>query len=159
MAKDADWRTSAQRNRYQGVKKFGQTIKLEDLADYLKGECDVITTQMEQVLKESAEELKEKIKDDSPENTGEYKLGWIVSKQSYAANYNANRTYASTHHALTVNFVVRNKWKPSLTHLLEHGHDNPLIGNRTDGIPHIDDNADAAIRKCGDEIERLMKKG
>lgn len=159
MAKDADWRTSAQRNRYQGVKKFGQTIKLEDLADYLQSECDAITVQMEQVLKESAEELKEKIKEDSPKDSGRYRLGWIVSKQSYASDYHANRAYASTHHALTVNYVVRNRWCPTLTHLLENGHDNPLTGKRTEGIPHIKDNADKAIRKCGDKIDNELKKG
>jgi hypothetical protein len=139
MAKDADFRSSATRNRYTGVSQ----IKLEDLADYLQGECDAITADMENLLKESAHELRDKIEQDSPEKHGDYKAGWTVTKRQSAGE---------------VTFVVRNATKYQLTHLLEHGHDNPLVGERTEGIPHINNNADVAIRKCGDDIDRLMKK-
>ena len=118
-------------------------LKLEDLADYLQGECEAITKDMEKTLKESAEELKEKIKADSPVDSGRYKEGWIVTKQQSAGE---------------VNFIVRNKTSYQLTHLLEHGHENPLTGKRTEGIPHINNNADAAIRKCGDKINSDMRK-
>ena len=140
MAKDADFRTSASRNRYKG----SATLTLDNLADYLQSECDAITRDMEKVLKESADELKEKIISDSPVDEGEYKEGWIVSKRQKPGE---------------VEYVVRNKTKYQLTHLLEHGHDNPLTGKRTEGIPHINDNADKAIRKCGDKIDNELKKG
>lgn len=119
-------------------------LKLENLADYLQGECEAITKQMEQELKESAEELKEQIKADSPIDTERYREGWTVTKQQSPGN---------------VSYIVRNKTSYQLTHLLEDGHDNPLTGKRTEGIPHIKDNADKAIRKCGDKIDNELKKG
>lgn len=143
MAKDADFRTSATRNRYTGVSQ----IKLDDLADYLQGECDAITADMENLLKESAHELRDKIEQDSPEKHGDYKAGWTVTKRQSAGE---------------VTFVVRNATKYQLTHLLEHGHDlldsDGVKYGEVAGIPHINNNADVAIRKCGDDIDRLMKK-
>ena len=118
-------------------------LTLESLSDYLQSQCDVISKDMEKIMKESAEELKDQIMKDSPVDTGEYKEGWIVTKSQKPGE---------------VEFVVRNKSKYQLTHLLEHGHDNPLTGNRTEGIPHINNNADAAIRKCSNEIDREMRK-
>ncbi|MBR1751906.1 MAG: HK97 gp10 family phage protein [Ruminococcus sp.] len=139
MASDADFRSSASRNRYKGVK----SLSLEDLADYLQNECDIITKDTEKLLKDSADELKEKIKEDSPYETGEYMEGWVISKRQKPGE---------------VEYIVRNKDKYQLTHLLEHGHDNPLTGNRVNGIPHINKNADDAIRKCGDRIDADTRK-
>ena len=139
MARGYDARSSAQRSRYKGA----STLKLEDLADYLQGETDAITADMEALLKESADELKDQIKKDSPVDSGEYAEGWIVTKRQKPGE---------------VEYVVRNKTKYQLTHLLEHGHDNPLTGDRVPGIPHINDNADSAIRECGDNIDKMMKK-
>ena len=139
MARGYDDRSSESRNRYKGA----STLKLEDLADYLQSECDVLTADMEALLKASADDLKEKIMADSPKDTGAYALGWVVTKRQKPGD---------------VEFVVRNKTKYQLTHLLEHGHDNPLTGDRTPGIPHINDNADHSIRECGDNIDKMMKK-
>lgn len=119
-------------------------LSLENLSDYLQSECEAITKDIESELKESAEALKETIKEQSPVRSERYKEGWTVTKQQSAGN---------------VSFVVRNKTSYQLTHLLEHGHDNPLTGERTEGIPHINDNADKAVRKCGDSIDKIIRKG
>lgn len=143
MARGYDDRSSATRNRYKGA----STLKLEDLADYLQGECGIITSDVEELLEKNANTLADKIEADSPKDTGEYSSGWIVTERQKPGK---------------VEFVVRNIRKYRLTHLLEKGHDlkdkNGVKYGEVPPKPHINDNADQAIRECSDGIDKILKK-
>lgn len=71
---------------------------------------------MEEVLKETAQEASEKLKQTSPENSGAYAKGWTVSKQGGS-------------------YIVHNKDHYQLTHLLENGHDVVVNGKK---VGHVE---------------------
>lgn len=84
-------------------------IQMADVLDgYEKELDDIVNVTMREVAKETAKKLKET----SPKSAGggEYADGWTVKNEA------ADKTY-----------IVYNKDKPSLTHLLENGH---LIRNQ-----------------------------
>ena len=80
-----------------------------------------VKTAVDNVLGDVAKETVGKVKEKSPVRTGAYKRGWTVTKEKTATN---------------TRFIVRNKTKYMLTHLLEKGHAN-RGGGFTEGTPHI----------------------
>lgn len=86
------------------------------------------------ITKEAVKELKSK----TPfERTGEYKKGWARKKQGDS-------------------YVIYNKNKPQLTHLLEHGHVN-RDGSRTPGKAHIRPVEEAIVIEYQKRIEKAIK--
>ena len=79
----------------------------------------------------------------SPRKTGRYARGWRVEDDSGAEGPCA---------------VVRQAAKPSLTHLLENGHERfeggRPTGSRTPAIPHIGPAAERAAAKLVRELKR-----
>ena len=95
--------------------------------------------------KKHAQKLKNKIRKDSPEKTGDYKKGWTVEKTMETEfNYSV---------------VVRNKKEPTLPHLLENGHVIKVrkghkgryyieeTGKKVSGKAHILSNAEQEIEE------------
>lgn len=91
----------------------------EVLAQYTKD----IDSRMDKVLKTTAKEAKEKLRDNSPSNTGDYEKGWSVKQEKGK-------------------YIVHNKTNYQLTHLLENGHDVVAYGQKVghaSAHPHIKD--------------------
>lgn len=96
------------------------SVQLNDiLQDYSK---EVIETANECSLK-VANEGAERLKETSPHRTGKYAKGWTVKEE--------NKSFFGS-----VTYVICNKAKPYLTHLLENGHAN-RNGGRTEAREHI----------------------
>lgn len=104
------------------------------LDGYVKGADKII----EQSAKEAADICTNQLKNTSPRGKGR--------KKHYAAGW----TVKSLSEGRLVSFVVYNKSKPQLTHLLENGH---VIRNkkgtygRTSPIKHIEPAEEAAVQK------------
>jgi hypothetical protein len=109
------------------------------IAESLQEFSDEKTKEIKSILTDKSKELAENIKKDSPKKSGEYSKGWTATKQ-YEDNLN-------------ISYVVHNKNKPQITHLLENGHMN-RDGSRTESIPHIEPNC----QKIESEIDESIAK-
>ena len=128
------------------MKDLDFTGQLHNIVDDYFSE---ITYGVNQVCKRKSKELAEKISQDSPKKSGEYKKGW---KSTLKEKNGSDETY-----------TVYQKAKPSLTHLLEYGHistdgkrvfkGGAVVGKK----PHIDKNADTIINETYSEIEEAIK--
>lgn len=83
---------------------------------------DLTAGEVKKIVAEVAEDVKEKIQEEAPVDTGAYKKSWT-----------ATRTKES---ALGAGYTVHSKDKYRLTHLLEFGHAK-RGGGRTRAQPHI----------------------
>lgn len=103
---------------------------------------DLTEEEFEQIAKEVAKEGTKKLKSTSPKGRGSrkghYADGWGVS---YFRKGNGK-----------FQFVVHNKKKPGLTHLLENGH-TLNIGGRARAIVHIK----PVEEWCNEEFERRVE--
>ena len=105
-------------------------VKVSDMADTIMKELgylkDVTEDDFEEIAKAIAKEGAKKLKETSPRGRGSkkghYADGWGIS---YLRIGNGK-----------FRFVVHNKKKPGLTHLLENGHQSNL-GGYVEGITHI----------------------
>lgn len=82
--------------------------------------------------------LSKTLKGTSPRKSGEYASGWAVKQEGEDT------------------FIVHNKKKPGLTHLLENGHVSANqfgVYGRVGAIKHIEPAADAAQEELIAEIE------
>ena len=114
--------------------------EVKKIMDEYEAEVEKITSdEIEAIAKETANELK----NTSPRRTGQYAGGWAIRQERGTG---------------VANFVVYNRKKPQLTHLLENGH---VIRNkkgtygRTDGISHI---APAEQKAADMLVEKLESK-
>lgn len=105
------------------------------LTDYTKE----VTESIEEEKKKLAQEAVAKLKRISPEETGEYAKGW---------------TYKKTKNG----YVIYNRNKPQITHLLEKGHAK-RGGGRVSGIPHISLAERDVIREFQERVEKIIKNG
>lgn len=112
---------------------------VKELEKYSK----MVTEEVEEAKQVTAKELKQAIQQKSPVRDaaggGDYKKGWRVKKDK------ANKS-----------FIVHNKDRYQLTHLLEHGHAK-RNGGRVNGQVHIRPQEEAAIRDYLERIEKAVK--
>ncbi|RJX22327.1 MAG: HK97 gp10 family phage protein [Ammonifex sp.] len=80
----------------------------------------------------------------SPKRTGKYRRGWSVK---------AEKSYRGP-----MRFIVHNKARPRLTHLLEHGHAT-RDGGRTRAQPHIDPVGDKVAADYLAAVEDVIRRG
>lgn len=96
-------------------------ISISDFADTITSELEkysnVVDEDVQKLAKQVATDGMEKIKTNSPINTGGYKTGWRVKKQGEK-------------------YIVHNATNYQLTHLLEFGHAK-VSGGRVAAKPHI----------------------
>ena len=90
--------------------------------------------------KEVADEAVKELRATSPKNTGEYAKGWTKKK-------------------VDDGYIVHNKSKPGLAHLLEFGHAKRGGKGRVAARPHIAPVEEKAIKKFEDEVERVIRSG
>lgn len=112
---------------------IGKQIALE-LAKYPAELQDEVNKIAESVSRSASTKLKV----NSPKNTGIYSKGWTVKKQK-------------------TTYIVYNKERPRLTHLLEHGYYNKKGQKKVQGKPHIGPVEQEAIREFEHIVEELIK--
>ena len=112
----------------------------KEITAFLKEEVYGIEKETVKIANKHAKSLAEKIKNDSPEDTGEYKNNWKTKngkanglKIENAIVYNDSPTYR-------------------LTHLLEYGHLD-CNGNLVDKKPHIDKNMESEKQSFFNEMQ------
>lgn len=121
-------------------------VTIDGLAEAIMKELnnfkDITEEEFEKIAKEVAKEGTKKLKSTSPKGRGSrkghYADGWGVT---YFRKGNGK-----------FQFVVHNKKKPGLTHLLENGH-ALNIGGRTRAIVHIK----PVEEWCNEEFERRVE--
>ena len=104
------------------------------LAQYTKD----VNQDVNDALKAGAKEAVKALKYTSPAKSGDYAKGWAVKQQKG-------------------NYVVYNKKKPGLTHLLENGHDVVVNGQKYGHVnakPHIKE----VEEWTSDYIEKQLKE-
>lgn len=122
-------------------------INSEDLSEAILREMEKYVTATEEELKKIAQEVAKegvkKLKKISPRGNGSRK-GNYADEWSVKAVSNRNGQFS---------FVIYNRKKPGLTHLLEKGH-QLASGGRTRAIPHIK----PVEEWCKEEYERRVKE-
>lgn len=114
---------------------------IDSLADEITAALKDYTSEVEERLEKSKAKVARRavrtLKETSPKKSGEYAKGWGSLKRG-------------------TNRVIRNRTKPSLTHLLEKGHAN-RGGGRTPGIPHIKPVEEQVIKDYEEEVRKVVK--
>ena len=100
-------------------------ITIDGLSGAIASECrsdgKAVDKAMKVSIRKVSKEAVEKLKQDSPKNTGRYRKGWR-SKVSEGSS--------------TASAIIHNATDAPLTHLLEYGHALPQ-GGRAKAYPHI----------------------
>jgi len=94
--------------------------------------------------KRISNEAVKKLKDTSPNKTGDYAKGWRQKEVKDLVQPN--------------NHIVHNKTDYQLTHLLEYGH-LKVDGKRVDAIPHVEKVEKEVIKEFLEEVEEEIKNG
>lgn len=124
------------------------SVKIDDLTKTvikeLESYSDRLTEDIKRDVKEVAAGCRDKIRQNSPVKTGDYRKGWS-SRIAFENNQD-------------IRMEVYNKTNYQLTHLLEHGHAK-TGGGRVPGKPHIKPAADWAEEQLVKKVEVSVKKG
>lgn len=117
--------------------------KSKSLGDAIISELTAYKTEIQERIDESAKKhakkLQQEIKTRSPEKTGAYKKGWHVKK--YGKN----------------TYLVHNKDKWQLTHLLEEGHAINDGTARAPAYPHIEPAREKIEASYFQDVEEAIK--
>ena len=84
------------------------------------------------------------VKSNSPVDTGAYRNGWRRKKETYGSG--------------KVRYVIHQKTRSQIAHLLEFGHAK-ASGGRVEGRPHIRPAYDRHVPKMADRIKRIVGRG
>ena len=122
---------------------MSKNISIDDLADeVMKGlqeYADVAASDLKKAVRKAGKTVRQEIRDNAPQRTGEYAESWSTEKIKEDAN--------------SLQLVVRSKKRYYLAHLLEHGHAK-RGGGRVAGKAHI-----APAEKKGEEVlDKALKK-
>lgn len=102
-----------------------------------------IKESVDEAVINTANELKDRIKADSPKRTKKYSKGWHV-KALFKGKGNHR-------------MVVHNATHYQLTHLLEHGHAKAGGTERVDAQPHIQPNEEWAKKELEKRITEALQ--
>ncbi len=101
-------------------------IKLDKLAATIAQELQLYSRDVQEVLNREGGEIAKsgvaKLREASPERSRRYARGWTMATESAAGR--------------PPTYIIYNKDRPGLAHLLEHGHVK-RGGGRVQGQPHI----------------------
>src|SRR5690606_30840215 len=122
---------------------MADVIKVDDLAGEIvlavRTYTEEVGAAIEEAVKETAQDLAAVLRETSPKDTGEYAKGWTARKEGPGR------------------YVVYNKKKPQLTHLLEHGHAKSS-GGRVEGIPHIKPAEDRYVPEFEKKVQQILER-
>ena len=123
---------------------MADVVKVDDLAGEIvlavKTYTEEVGAAIEEAVKETARALAADLRETSPKDTGQYAKGWTARKEGPGR------------------YVVYNKKKPQLTHLLEHGHAK-RGGGRVEGRPHIKPAKERHIPQLERKIAQILERG
>ena len=123
---------------------MADVVKVDDLAGEIvlavRTYTEEVGEAIEEAVKETAQALAADLRETSPKDTGEYAKGWTARKEGPGR------------------YVVYNKKKPQLTHLLEHGHAK-RGGGRVEGRPHIKPAKERHIPQLERKIAQILERG
>lgn len=118
--------------------------KLEvEVAQAVKGYTDAVVAAIAKEIDETSQAVLNEIRASSPVLTGGYQRGWVRKKESKSGSSG---------------YLVYNKDKAQLTHVLEHGHAK-RGGGRVEGKPHIGPAVDKHVATMPKRIEKILKDG
>lgn len=124
------------------VDDFASEI-MEALGEY----AEVSIEEFFEIAREIAKEGTKKLKSVSPKGTGEGKKG------HYADGWGIT---VVTKSATRFEFVIHNKKKPGLTHLLENGH-QMRQGGRAKAFPHIAEVEEWCVKEFERRTEEMLR--
>ena len=123
---------------------MADVVKVDDLAGEIvlavRTYTEEVGEAIEEAVKETAQALAADLRETSPKDTGEYAKGWTARKEGPGR------------------YVVYNKKKPQLTHLLEHGHAK-RGGGRVEGRPHIKPAEERHAPQLERKIAQILERG
>ena len=123
---------------------MADVVKVDDLAGEIvlavRTYAEEVAEAIEEAVKETARALAAVLRETSPKKTGEDSKGWTARKEGPGR------------------YVVYNKKKPQLTHLLEHGHAK-AGGGRVEGIPHIKPAEERHVPQLERNIAQILERG
>ena len=123
---------------------MADVVKVDDLAGEIvlavRTYTEEVGEAIEEAVKETAQALAADLRETSPKDTGEYAKGWTAKKEGPGR------------------YVVYNKKKPQLTHLLEHGHAK-RGGGRVEGRPHIKPAEERHAPQLERKIAQILERG
>ena len=102
-----------------------------------------VSAAIEQEADQTSQRLVKEIRAKSPRRTGEYAKGWARKKQGRDGE---------------IRYVVYNRKKPWLAHLLEFGHAK-RGGGRVAERPHIRPTADKEIEAFQNRVRAIIRNG
>lgn len=112
----------------------------ESILSSLEGECEA---DVDRAVRKGANECRSALKKGSPKDSGRYAEGW---KSKLTSGFG------------TTEATIYNATKPTLTHLLEFGHEKWLFGRdtgeRVPAKPHIEAAYERGVEKLKEELMR-----
>lgn len=126
---------------------MAKTVSIDNLANEITNAIreytEDVTTGIERELDITSKQLTKDISSSSPRKTGEYAKGWKRKKISFGGQ---------------VQYVIYNKKKGSIAHLLEFGYAK-RGGGRVAGKPHIRPAYDQDVPKMENRIKAIIRNG
>ncbi|OMF70509.1 HK97 gp10 family phage protein [Paenibacillus glucanolyticus] len=102
-----------------------------------------VTKGIEREIDQTSKQLTKDISSNSPKDSGDYAKGWTRKKMSSGG---------------TIRYVIYNKKKGSISHLLEFGHAK-RSGGRISGKPHIRPSYDQEVPNMENRIKAIIRNG
>jgi len=122
-------------------------ISIDQLADAIVSAVREYTEDVSEAIEREADQtsqrLVKEIRARSPRRTGEYAKGWTRKKQGREGE---------------IRYVIYNRKKPWLAHLLEFGHAK-RGGGRVAERPHIRPTADKEIEAFQQRVRAIIRNG
>lgn len=117
----------------------------DEIMEALKSYRNELVRKINLSAETCSDKLRKELKVTSPEKTGDYRKGWRVKK-------------ADLSKYMLGKFVVYNKTKYRLTHLLEYGYAIKGGTKRVAPHPHIAQAKERAVNEFLQEVENAVKE-
>ncbi len=115
-----------------------------EVSQIIKEYTEDVETGIEKEVEDTAKKVQKDAQANAREKTGKYKKGISRKKERNKSN--------------EINYIIYNKNKPGLAHLLEFGHAK-VNGGRVKAFPHLRPAYDKNVPAMEKRIEQIIKNG